>query len=156
MEKQLQDVDVVRFLLGLKPEYQSVCAQILDGFDLPLLLEVFSRFQHATISDHGSLLSTERNGDRGAFIVARGSYGSSRGGRGSRGGCGFRGGRDYQGGGRIGGHGPSKCTHCGRSNHSVDFCWNLHGTQFGFANQAASHDDSPTPSEPLVSLSYER
>jgi hypothetical protein len=31
MEKQYQDVDVVRFLLGLKPEYDSVCAQILGG-----------------------------------------------------------------------------------------------------------------------------
>jgi hypothetical protein len=77
----------------------------------------------ATISDHGSLLSTERNGDRAAFIAARGSYGSSHGGRGSRGGYGFRGGRDFRGGGRIGGRWPHKYTHCGRSN-----LWSFVGT----------------------------
>jgi hypothetical protein len=43
MEKQHQDVDVVRFLLGLKPEYESVSAHILGGSDLQLLSEVFSR-----------------------------------------------------------------------------------------------------------------
>jgi hypothetical protein len=151
MEKQRQDVDVVRFLLSLKPEYESVRAQILGGSDLPLLSEVFSRLQRATITDHGSLLSADRNGDRAAFIAARGGYGSSRGGRGGRGGRGFRGGRDYRGGGRIGGRGPRKCTHCGRTNHSVDFCWDLHGTPSGFATQVASHDDSSAPSGPPVS-----
>jgi hypothetical protein len=86
-------VDVVRFLLDLKPEYGSVRAQILGGSDLPLLPEVFSHIQRATISNHGSLLSTKRNGDRAAFIAAHGSYGSSREGRGSRGG---RDGRDFR------------------------------------------------------------
>jgi hypothetical protein len=44
MDKQHQDVDVVKFLLGLKPEYESVHAQILGGSNLPSL-EVFSRIQ---------------------------------------------------------------------------------------------------------------
>jgi hypothetical protein len=43
MEQQRQDVDVVWFLLGLKPEIESVRAQILGGSKLPSLLEVFSR-----------------------------------------------------------------------------------------------------------------
>jgi hypothetical protein len=47
MEKQCQDVDAVRFLLGLKLEFESVCAQILGGSNLPSLLEVFSRIQRA-------------------------------------------------------------------------------------------------------------
>jgi hypothetical protein len=99
------------------------------------------------------LLSTGRNGDHVAFITACGSYGSSRWGHGSRGGHGFRGGHDYRGGGRIGGRGPCKCTHCGRSNHSMDFCWDLHDTPSGFASQVATHEDSLAPSGPLVSLS---
>ena len=43
MEKQRQDVDVVRFLLGLKPEYESIHAQILGSLDLPSLPEMFSQ-----------------------------------------------------------------------------------------------------------------
>jgi hypothetical protein len=43
MEKQHQDVDVVWFLLGLKPEYEYIPTHILGGSDLPLLLKVFSR-----------------------------------------------------------------------------------------------------------------
>ena len=54
MEKQRQDVDVVRFLLGLKPEFESVRAQILGGSDLPSLPEVFSWIQCANLSDHNS------------------------------------------------------------------------------------------------------
>jgi hypothetical protein len=34
----------------------------------------------------------------------------------------------------------------------VDFCWDLHGTPFGFANQVASHEDSLTLSGLLVHL----
>jgi hypothetical protein len=33
------------------------------------------------------------------------------------------------------------------------FCWNLHGTTSGFANQVAFHDDSPAPSGPPISSS---
>lgn len=103
MGKQRQDVDVVRFLLGLKLEYESVRAQILGSSDLPSLPEVFSRIQRATLSDHGPVLNSDREGDRAAFIAARGGSGSSRGGRVSRGGRGFRGGRDSRGSGRTGG-----------------------------------------------------
>jgi hypothetical protein len=35
MEKQRQDVDVVRFLIGLKPEYESIRGRILGGSDIP-------------------------------------------------------------------------------------------------------------------------
>jgi hypothetical protein len=106
-----------------------------------------------TMDEYYNQISSERTGERTAFIAARGSYGSSRGGHGGRGGCGFRGGCDYRGGGCIGGRGPRKCTHYGHTNHFVDFYWDLHGTPSGFANQVASHDDSPTPSRPPVNLS---
>jgi hypothetical protein len=92
-------VDVIRFLLGLNSEYESVRTQILGGSNLPSLPEVFSRIQCATLSDHDSQLSYERNGDRAAFVAASSGSGSFRGGRG------FRRGRDFRGG-RTGGCGP--------------------------------------------------
>lgn len=148
MGKQRQDVDVVRFLLGLKPEYESVRAQILGSSDLPSLPEVFSHIQRATLSNHGPVLNPDREGDRATFIAARGGSSSSRGGRVSRGGLGFCGGRDSRGSGRTGGRGSRKCTHCGRNNHSVDYCWDLHGTPSGFANHVSSQADSLATSGP--------
>jgi hypothetical protein len=82
MEKQHQDADVVRFLLGLKPEYEFVRAQILGASDLPSLPKVFSRVQCATLFDHSPQLSSEHNGECAASIAARGNFGSSHGGRG--------------------------------------------------------------------------
>jgi hypothetical protein len=97
----------------------------------------------------------ERDGDRVAFIAARGGSGSSRGGRVGRGGHGFHGGHDFRGSGHTGG----KCTHCGRSNHSVEYCWDLNGTPSGFANQVASHADSPATFGPSaqsnINLEYD-
>jgi calcineurin-like phosphoesterase family protein len=57
LEKQYQDVDVVWFLLDLKLEYESICAQILGGSKLPLDPKFFSQIQRATLSDHSSQLS---------------------------------------------------------------------------------------------------
>lgn len=110
----------------------------LCGSNLPLLPKVFFRIQLATLSNHDSQLSYEHNGDHAAFIVARGGSGSSHARRGGRGGHDFCGGRDSRGGGRTGGQGPHKCTHCSRSNHFVDYCWDLHGTPSRFASQVPS------------------
>ena len=96
MEKQRQDVDVVRFLLGLKPEFESVRAQILGGSNLPSLLKVFSQIQRANLSDHGSLLSYERIGESAAFVTTCGSSSSYCGGHSGRG---FHDGHGSQGGG---------------------------------------------------------
>lgn len=54
MEKKRQDVDVFRFLIGRNLKYESVCKQILDGSDIPSLLEVFSRIYQATLLDSSS------------------------------------------------------------------------------------------------------
>jgi hypothetical protein len=136
MEKQRQDVDVdvVWPLIGLKLEFESVCAQILGCFDLPSLPEAFSQIQCTTLFDLGSQLSFERTGERAAFVAAHGSSGSVCGGCGSRGECSFRGGRDSRGGGRTSSREPHECTQCGYNNHYMDFCWDLHGKSFGFAN----------------------
>ena len=59
----------------------------------------------------GSQLSSKHDGDCTTFIAACGNTGSSQGGHGGRG---------------------------GRSNHSMDYCWDLHGKQSGFVNQVFS------------------
>jgi hypothetical protein len=84
-------------------------------------------------------MSYECIGEGAAFVDTCGNSGGYRGGRG---GHGFRCGHDSQGGGRLGSREPHKCTHCGCSNHSMDFCWDLRGKPSGFANQAFSLEDS--------------
>jgi hypothetical protein len=91
----------------------SVCAQILGGSELPSLLEGFSRIQGTTLSDTGSQLSFECNGDRAAFIAALGGSSSSRGGLGDKGGRASHGGHDSGGGARLGSLGPRKCSRIG-------------------------------------------
>lgn len=41
MEKQRQDMDVVRFLLVLKHEYEPIHAQLLSSIELPSLPEKY-------------------------------------------------------------------------------------------------------------------
>ncbi|KAG6651974.1 hypothetical protein CIPAW_06G151000 [Carya illinoinensis] len=43
MLKQREDFNIVRFLVGLKPEYESVRSQILASPKLPSFPDVFSR-----------------------------------------------------------------------------------------------------------------
>jgi hypothetical protein len=156
-EKQHQDVNVVWFLLGEKPEVDLVHAQILGGSNLPSLLEVFPWIQRATLFYHSSQLSFEHTSEHSTFISSHGSFGCSRGGRGGQ--CG----RDSQSSGRTGSHEPYKCTHCGHSNQSVHFCWDLYNEPSSFANQAFSLEDylaifgppassSPAPHYDLISI----
>lgn len=115
IEKQNHDVDG-----KAKPKY--VCAQILGGLKLPSLRKVFLEFS-ALLSHTGSQWSYESNGDRATFIATCGNIGSPM---------------------AVGdvevevvvvlmvgmilevvvglGVEPRKCTHCGCSNHSVDYC----------------------------------
>ncbi|XP_042946557.1 uncharacterized protein LOC122279793 isoform X1 [Carya illinoinensis] len=160
MLKQREDFNIVRFLVGLKPEYESVRSQILASPQLPSFPDVFSRLQRATLS---SDQSNERSALTASYVAPAGRGGQS--GRGARGGA--RGGRDN----RTRGREFRKCTHCGRTNHSVDYCWdlhgrpsgsanrNLHGRPSGSANQATVQDDSqPTSSNrssDMISISKE-
>ncbi|KAG2712596.1 hypothetical protein I3760_04G134200 [Carya illinoinensis] len=59
MLKQREELNVVRFLIGLKPEYESVRSQILASPQLPSFPDVFSRLQRATLSGLGSQLSSD-------------------------------------------------------------------------------------------------
>ncbi|KAG2704847.1 hypothetical protein I3760_05G025500 [Carya illinoinensis] len=54
MLKQREEFNVVRFLVSLKPEYESVRSQILASPQLPSFPDVFSRLQRATLSGPGS------------------------------------------------------------------------------------------------------
>ncbi|KAG6653806.1 hypothetical protein CIPAW_05G101700 [Carya illinoinensis] len=123
-------------------------SQILASPQLPSFPDVFSRLQRATLS---SDQSNERSALTASYVApAR---------RGGRSGRGARGGRDNHTRGRE----FRKCTHCGRTNHSVDYCWDLHGKPFGSANQATFQDDpqstSSNRSSDMISISkdeYER
>lgn len=112
MEKQQQDVDVVCFLLSLKPEYESIRAQILGGLELQSISEFFSSDSACSSFDQSSQLSSKHNGNRAAFIAVDGGFGSPHGVRGGWGGLGFRGGCDSRGGDQTGSREPCKCTQC--------------------------------------------
>uniref|UniRef100_A0A2N9EUP8 Integrase catalytic domain-containing protein n=1 Tax=Fagus sylvatica TaxID=28930 RepID=A0A2N9EUP8_FAGSY len=129
----LQDLDPIR-------------SQILSGKDIPTVSETYARVRRAAISSSG--VKDERSALVGHYDTPqgeRGDHSSRRGthnGRGSRGGC--------SGGG---GRGPRKCTHCGRTNHTIDFCWKLHG-KLAWANHATIDGDNSTPtSEEQVLIS---
>ncbi|CAK9148785.1 unnamed protein product [Ilex paraguariensis] len=128
-------MNVVRFLVGLKPKYEAIHSQILGGSSLPLLLEVSSRVQYATLSTSG--IEHGVSTDCSALVVPN-SHND-----GPRGGCGGQGGRTR---GRMGGRGslsgPCSYIHYGRGGHTIDFCWDLHRKLSGAANQASYQDDT--------------
>ncbi|KAG7986958.1 hypothetical protein I3843_03G108700 [Carya illinoinensis] len=139
MLKQREDFNIIRFLVGLKPEYESVRSQILASPQLPSFPDVFSRLQRATLS---SDQSNERSALTASYVAPAGRGGQS--GRGARGGA--RGGRDN----RTRGREFRKCTHCGRTNHSVDYCWDLHGRSSGSVNQNLHGRPSGSASQATV------
>lgn len=74
VEKQRQDVNVVRFFIGLKLKYEFVRAQVLGGSDIPSLPEVFSRIQRVTLLDNSTHISIDRSsGDCSSFLASHGS-----------------------------------------------------------------------------------
>ncbi|KAF5449100.1 hypothetical protein F2P56_027506, partial [Juglans regia] len=107
----------------------------------------------ATLSGQGSQFSSDQSNERSALAA---SY-VAPGGRGGRSGRGARGGRDTRGN-RTRGRESRKCTHCGRTNHSVDYCWDLHGRPSGSVNQAicqnaTSPSTSSDPTPEMISIS---
>ncbi|KAF5453280.1 hypothetical protein F2P56_028194 [Juglans regia] len=135
MLQQREKFNVVQFLVSLKPEYESVRSQILASPQLPSFLDVFSRLQQATLSGQGSQLSFDQSNEISALVA---SY-VALGGRGGQGGRGAHGGHDARGN-CTRGRESRKCTHCGQTNHSVDYCWDLHGRPSGPTNQAICQD----------------
>ncbi|GFZ00912.1 hypothetical protein Acr_14g0005470 [Actinidia rufa] len=179
MERQRQSLFVARFLSSLpSPTYDSVRSQILGERTLPSLGEVFSHIRQATISDIGSLPASQLPFDRSALVttVSRGGYsrgGSTSGGVGrsgsgrdsgrggfnrggfSRGGSSGdpgRGSRAPGGGGRGRGREPRHCSWCKVDNHTIDYCWDLHGRpsarQVTVLEDDSSQDQHNPPSPP--------
>uniref|UniRef100_A0A5B6ZV70 Integrase catalytic domain-containing protein n=1 Tax=Davidia involucrata TaxID=16924 RepID=A0A5B6ZV70_DAVIN len=148
-QRHREEFRVAKFLSGLKPELAPISSQILSGREIPTVSETFARVRRATIhpspsekEDRSALAVPARHhipppGDHGG----RSSSSTSRGRGGHRG----RGGR--------GGRGTRHCTHCDQNNHSVDFCWKLHGKPT-WANQATlegEHSDSVPGDQVLIS-----
>lgn len=119
MEKQREDIDVVKFFIGLLPEFERVWAQILGEKELSNHAKTFSSIQCSTLSN------STTSGDHSAFSAREGSF---RDGHSSQSGRGFtpRGGRDIKSIGRLENHEPQKCTHSGRIVYSLDYCRDLH------------------------------
>uniref|UniRef100_A0A2N9EUA1 phosphoenolpyruvate carboxykinase (ATP) n=1 Tax=Fagus sylvatica TaxID=28930 RepID=A0A2N9EUA1_FAGSY len=120
-------------------------SQILSGKDIPTVRETYARVRRAAISSSG--VKDERSALVGHYDTPQGERGDHSSRRGTHNGRGGRGGRS--GGG---GRGLKKCTHCGRTNHTVDFCWKLHGKP-AWANHATVDGDNSTPSEEQVLIS---
>ncbi|XP_071924751.1 uncharacterized protein [Coffea arabica] len=127
MQRQREQMLVLKFLAGLKPEFEPIKSQILAGEQLPSFAEAYARVLRSASKDtthgDGALIN-----DKSALVANNGRIEQLNLGRGSRGGR-SRGGR----GGR-GGRGTRECTHCGLKNHTHDTCWDLHGKPPWFAN----------------------
>uniref|UniRef100_A0A2N9EMG3 Integrase catalytic domain-containing protein n=1 Tax=Fagus sylvatica TaxID=28930 RepID=A0A2N9EMG3_FAGSY len=144
-QKYREEFRVAKFLSGLKPDLNPIRSQILSGKDIPTVRETYARVRRAAISSSG--VKDERSALVGHYDTPQGERGDHNSRRGTHNGRGGRGGRS--GGG---GRGLKKCTHCGRTNHTVDFCWKLHGKP-AWANHATVDGDNSTPSEEQVLIS---
>ncbi|GAB4851994.1 hypothetical protein Ancab_016185 [Ancistrocladus abbreviatus] len=87
-------MDVVRFLIGLKQEYEPIRAQILGSSDLPSLHDVFSRLQQATlcVTDKDNPVSAHQNREPSALVASNNGSVNSCSTRDGRSGCGPSGG----------------------------------------------------------------
>jgi uncharacterized membrane protein YgcG len=145
-QKYREEFRVAKFLSGLKPDLDPIRSQILSGKDIPTVRETYARVRRAAISSSG--LKDERSALVGHYDTPQGERGDHSSRRGTHNGRGSRGGRS-SGGGR----GSKKCSHCGRTNHTIDFCWKLHGKP-AWANHATIDGDNSTPiSEEQVLIS---
>ncbi|XP_010252152.1 PREDICTED: rRNA 2'-O-methyltransferase fibrillarin-like isoform X1 [Nelumbo nucifera] len=140
-QQQREQLDVTRFLVGLKSEYEPVRPKF---WEVLLFLHLRKYLQRLRRISLGSIESTTLS-DRSGFVVARGGgRGNRGGGHGSRGGCGGSifgrgGGCDSRGDrGKGKGNSTRKCTHCGKEGHSANFCYNLHGPPSTWENHAAA------------------
>ncbi|XP_058193764.1 uncharacterized protein LOC131310639 isoform X2 [Rhododendron vialii] len=160
MRRQRKRMQVTRFISGVSSTtYGPVSNQLLGSQDLPSLSEVFSRLRQSSVSvpvpppDRSALASAVFGGSGSSFSRGRGRGFSGRGRDSGDSGRGFgrgfvghdssfgtRGGRISGGGGRGRGRDSKFCTHCRGTNHTVEFCYDLHG--FPQAHQVAISQDA--------------
>ena len=138
--------ELLSFYLVLSRTLIPFTLQILFGKDIPTVSETYARVRRAAISSSG--VKDERSAFFGHYDTPQGERCDHSSRWGTYNGRGSRGGRN---GGR--GRGPRKCTHCGCTNHTLDFCWKLHGKP-AWANHATVDGDNSTPiSEEQVLIS---
>ena len=139
---------IMKFLAGLKSDFEPIRSQILGGASLPSLAETYQRVLRSTsrvndlgpstpITDHSALVTQAPQP-----VVGKGD-GSPRHGRG-----GYRGG--YRGGGRGRGGRPY-CTNCDKDGHTKETCWDLIGRPARFAHAVVTSDVPPPPHASAIS-----
>lgn len=109
--KHIQDRRVLKFLHGLNSEYEGLRSQILNFEVIPSLEQCYKKVVTEERRRKTMLVDTggATTGDHSALVSSKVS--SAKKGEGTRK-------ESYKG--------DKKCSHCGRQNHSVDFCWELH------------------------------
>uniref|UniRef100_A0A5B6ZBA8 Retrotransposon gag domain-containing protein n=1 Tax=Davidia involucrata TaxID=16924 RepID=A0A5B6ZBA8_DAVIN len=161
--QQREEFQVALFLSSLNSEYRVFKDQILASEKLPTAANAYSRLQRASLTcgasssststDSSALMSGEgfrggfRGSSRGGGHRSNHSSGSSGRGGGRRS---FRGGR----GGRTGrGHRSEwKCTYCGGTGHTEDYCWDKWGRP-AHANQATDDpSDTSVTQSPAIAV----
>ncbi|XP_061355655.1 uncharacterized protein LOC133300166 [Gastrolobium bilobum] len=133
---------MIRFLKGLNDQYSQVRSQIMLIDPLPDVTRAFAMIVQQERQFQGEFRSAnpvnaqafavidDRNMNKRVFN-GRGSFPSFRGrGRGPNGNYSGRNSSSNMYGGR--GITTRLCTHCGRSNHTIDTCFHVHGFPPGF------------------------
>ena len=136
----------IRFLKGLNEEYSNVRSQIMLMDPFPPIAKAFNLVAQQERQLHSaSEVDTEdevkvlpsTTVPSVAANISRASHHDSK-----QGGFGNRGRGRFGRGGRSQGH-QRLCTHCGRSNHTIDFCYMLHGYPHGYnSNNGARNNNS--------------
>ncbi|RVX10963.1 Retrovirus-related Pol polyprotein from transposon RE1 [Vitis vinifera] len=128
-QTQLDKFFMVLTLIGLRPNLEPICDQILGSSSVPSLDDVFARLLRISSTQ---TLPSDSTSDSSVLV----SQTTSRGGRnGTRG----RGQRPH-------------CTYCNKLGHTRDRCYQLHGRPPRTAHMAQS-SDSPLPQPPSSSAS---
>lgn len=140
--KKFRDQDyTIRFLKGLNEEFSHVRSQIMMMDPFPQITKAFSlviqQKRNINISNPPSS-GTETENDTKTTSIVNHVQSSNRGGYGNR------------GRGRFGQGSTRLCTHCNKTNHTVETCYFLHGfppgyqtrTQKNSTNSAASQNES--------------
>ncbi|XP_061368044.1 uncharacterized protein LOC133311047 [Gastrolobium bilobum] len=157
-----QDHTII-FLRGLSEQYAQVRSQIMLMEPMPNVVKAFSlvtqQERQFRSEDHHNLpvivQAMAVHSDQGNF--RRGNFDNGRGGRNIRGR-----GRSF-----YGGRGSTKlCTHCNRTNHTIETCYLLHGFPSGYrrnminsasVNQESNTNDRmTTPSINIIQDQYQQ
>ncbi|XP_059653399.1 uncharacterized protein LOC132300375 isoform X2 [Cornus florida] len=144
LKRQREEFYVSIFLAGLDPNLQSIRDHILaGGGGLPSLGNIFARLLRVSQPSHGTSTVKENSAMMipsvtPQFSKSRGHPSSNRGYGGNLSGSRDNGGRDRGCGRRGCGRTETRyCGHCRGTNHSIEYCWALHGKP-AWANQVVS------------------